>query len=139
MQQISGHVWFQRCDQTFLNPFLALISNFWSICEKKHFLRDIRGFPANSAFFAVFAILNIRNQDRSILSFGIARHHYCDDFAKRKSRKCWKIKILWQFKVQKFQFSDDFFDFLGIKYFFIPKICHFCYPRSFMIFSGLIS
>ena len=99
---------------------------FWIIFDrwirirgpKKHSMsrfRNIRGFPANSAVFAVFAILNIRNQVRSILFFELARHHHCGDFAKRKSRKCWKIKIWWWFKVQKFQFSDNFFDFFGTK------------------------
>ena len=51
-------------------PFFTADHEFWALkVQKNIFLRDIRGFLVNWAFFAVFAKLNRRKHDRVKWSF----------------------------------------------------------------------
>ena len=113
----------RRFDYQFLIVFGCWVRKKYSFLLISVFAPNSREKPRNMNFSAVFAILNIRNRVRSILFVGINRQHQCDDFAKGKSRKCWKLQIWWSFKFQNFEFFDHFSEIFDTNIFFSRKIC----------------
>ena len=109
-----------------------------------HFQKSIRFrpirrfFPRNQPFSAVFAIKNIRKRDRVILVFLTERILSYDHVAKEKTQKSWKLDFWRNFKVWNFEFLVNFSLFFRKNLDVFRKICTFCYPRSFMIFSSII-
>ena len=122
---------------------------FWSVLhrwfrisgrnfEKNGSSPNSREKPRKVHFSAVFAILNIRKRIRWILFFLMERTLYYDCFAKEKMKKSWKLEFWRIFKVWNCEFFGKFINFFHTNLRFFRKICTFCYPRSFIIFSRII-
>ena len=54
-------------------------------------------------------------------------------------KKSWKLDFWRNFKVWNFEFLINFSNFFRTNFDFFRKICTFCYPRSFIICSSIIS
>ena len=89
------HTWahvIPECLKTDSESFLTTDSEFWVKNKiSTIFLRDIRGFLFNSAFFAVFTILNRKKPDFVNPTFKNENIDPNNDLEKIKSEKSWKL------------------------------------------------
>ena len=87
MQQFLGLIPIQYSHKWVLNRFDALNPNLGSKKYSTPSFRNIRGFLANWAFFAVFSILNRKKQNFGNLTFKNENIDHNNDLEKRKSEK----------------------------------------------------